>query len=327
MITERNITAYLHTRRCAQIMIVIFIAATVAAYYTGHIQEIGGNRGFGLPPVDDWIPSGAASLWTGITVNIASMLLTAYLTKRFNTMRSMSDLSIGLAAFMTGAVPSVAGQLCGGTLLCVTVISCCILLMSTYGDPYRRQRVFLLFFIVATLSFTQYAFIFYIPVFIVGCIQMRIFNFKTLLAAGIGMITPPWILFGSGILRFSEIELPQFTSALTATDDREAIPILVTAGVTILAGIGFTAANLVKVIAYNSRTRSFNGLLSLLLITTAILVIIDFNNMSAYLPLLYCMTAYQAAHFFSIRRRTRSYIGILVIIVAYTLIYIWNLWI
>ena len=68
-----------------------------------------------------------------------------------------------------------------------------------------------------------------------------------------------------------------------------------------------------------------NGFLTMALIATATYTVFDFGSFRFYLPLLNCLTAYQAAHFFTYRRSRRSYIPILIIVLVYCGFYAWSL--
>ncbi len=310
---ERLITAFFHKRACAFVMVLTAIIASLVAYYEAH-------------GITAWIWSGdrLQSFVASVTVNLASAVTMVFINKRFNIMRSISYLSAGVFAFMLASVPEIGCCFSDGTILCCVLLLCTMLLFSTYGDTSERRHVFLLFFILSAASFINYAFAFYIPVMLVGCIQMRIFSFKTFLAAGIGVITSPWIIFGFGIVNPLDITLPDIDTVFSAPSLNPSL--LVAAVVTIIAGLGFMSGNLIKIIAYNARIRGFNGFMAVTFVVTALLTVLDFNNCKAYMPLLFAMTSYQITLFFSSRRYVRSYIGILSLMTVYCLIYAWNLW-
>ena len=88
-------------------------------------------------------------------------------------------------------------------------------------------------------------------------------------------------------------------------------------------GILFLVANLMKILSYNARTRAFNGYLTLLLIFTMVVMLLNFNNFTFYIPLLNCLVAYQVGHFFTYRRHRWSYLAILFLICCYAGFYVW----
>ena len=88
---------------------------------------------------------------------------------------------------------------------------------------------------------------------------MRIFNFKTFLAATMGIITPPWIMLGSGLVDINDLEMPGLAVPMLDIDDFATITMLAVTAFTVIAGVTFTSANLIKVYSYNSQTRAMNG--------------------------------------------------------------------
>lgn len=156
---------------------------------------------------------------------------------------------------------------------------------------------------------------------------MRIFNLRTSLAALFGMLTPPWILYGFGILNYENASLPALSNIFEHISIEEALQMLLTIGLTIFLCIGSWFVNIVKIISYNARTRAFNGFIALLAFTTILLIIIDFSNYIVYIPLLNSCAALQLAHLFTIYEARRSYLGILGVFLVYSALYIWGLWI
>ncbi len=111
--------------------------------------------------------------------------------------------------------------------------------------------------------------------------------------------------------------------AWSVFDTREAVQAFATTGFTILVGVCFTIANILKILSYNSRVRAYNGFLTTAFIATAAFTLLDFNNFTFYIPLLNCLAAYQVGHFFTYRRHRRSYIAIVLLIGCYAGLYAW----
>ena len=156
---------------------------------------------------------------------------------------------------------------------------------------------------------------------------MRIFNLRIFLAALFGIITPPWILYGLGILNIENFTLPQFNSIYEYLSPYETLHMFMTIGLSVFICIGSWFANIVKIISYNARTRAFNGFFSLLSLASILLILIDFTNYIIYIPLLNCCTALQLGHLFTIYESRRSYLGIIGIFIFYIGLYLWGIWI
>ena len=305
-------------------MMAIAIVATIVSYYTGNVVDIPGDTGTWLPSADDWLPAGGTSLVINLVLNVLIAAMLILLNKRFNILRSPSDLFAGLFLILQMSLPSFMGQFYGGTLLCFAVLFVTYKLYMAFNRPYPLQPIFLIFFLLTVGAMSQYAYLFYIPVFMIGCAQMRIFSFKTLLAIGIGIIAPVWILWGFDLISLRDIKLPHFVNVFSAIDSKEMLQLLVTVGVTVMATFVFGILNLVRVFNYNSKTRAYNGFISIMSFVTIILVLADYTNSATYIPLLNCCAAFQMGHYFAINNYQRSYIAILGIIAVYIALYWWS---
>ncbi len=325
MLSERDLTVFLHTRGCAVVMSAIACLLAWIAYDEGNIVLLGDPLGIGLPPAREWISSPIMSFIASVGSAAVMGLLMLYVNRAFNVFRSLTSLVAGVFFIMQTSLPSVMTRFYGGDLMGLLMLFCVVLLFSSWSDPNSQKRIFLIFFLIALAAFSDLAYLLYLPIFLLGCVQMRVLDLRTFIAAGLGFITPPWILFGFGIVEPSMLHWPDWVVAWAMFSDSGVIAALVVTGFTLLIGIGFTVANLMKILSYNSRVRAFNGFLTLLLCATGLFSIINFNNFAFYIPLLNCLTAYQIAHFFTYRRHRRSYIPILLLTGVYVGFYFWGL--
>lgn len=322
---ERDITAFLHTRAAAMLMLAIAFVLAWIAFMQGDVIPIGGPLGIGLTPAREWTGTPLSSMAASMACTISMGVLIIYVNRAFNVLRSLTSLVAGMFFVMQTALPSVLDRFYGGDLMGVLMLLCIVLLFGAYGDGSSQRSIFLIFFLIALAGFTDLSYLLYLPVFMIGCVQMRIFDFRTFLAAGMGVVTPPWILFGFGLVDPQELHWPEIVMAWSMFKTPEVIQALAVTGFTLICAVGFTVANLLKILSYNSRIRAYNGFLTLMLGATGLFAILNFNNFAFYIPLLNCLTAYQIAHFFTYRRNRRSYIPILLLVVCYLAFYLWGI--
>lgn len=302
-------------------MFVIAVVMAFMAYRTGHVNEIAGSRGTLFPSPNRWLPPGELSL--GISLLLMALTAMSYiaLNKVFNFMRAPSALAASLYIVMLSSLPIAAGQFYGGTLMCILMLGVTALLFSCYGDRMSTRRVFLIFTVLSLASLVQYAFMFYIPVAILGLAQMRVLNLRSVIAMLIGIACPVWILYGFGMMDLGDIGWPHFNSTLSQLGLPGMITIFAAVGITIIIGFAAMCANLMKILGYNAKYRAYNGFLTLLMISTMFFSIVDYVNLSVYFPLLCLTSASQAAHYFSIRQVRGSQWVILGVIVLYMVMY------
>lgn len=321
---EQAFSRFLHTRFATVIMFVVAIVMGIAAY--GHSTDawIGQPLGIGITPPRQLIGN---PVWSAIVsmLSMAAMgVLIIYINRVYNVLRSLTSLVAGLFFIMMAAQPTVLDRFYGGDLAGVLILLCISLLFACYGDPMCQRRIYLICFLITSAAFTDLSFAVFLPIFLIGAIQMRVFSLRTLLAGALGILTPPWILFGLGIVSPADLHLPSLNVPWSALSEPATLHAFVFSLVTITLGVGFTVANLLKILSYNSRVRAYNGFLTISLIATGVCTLINFNNFAFYIPLLCCLTAYQMGHFFTYRRHRRSYIPILLIIALYFALYLWT---
>lgn len=327
MLQEKAISNFFHGKSATTLIMVACCCCALVAWQKGAVKQITDYCGLGLPSTNSWIPFGVLSTAVNLGVNLLIALLFVYITRLFNILRSLTDLGGTMFLAMQIALPTVLCQLCEGTLLALVALTCVWLLFAVNGDRHGQREVFLIFFLLTTAAFTQWAFLLFVPVFLLGCAQMRILDMRTFMAALFGVITPPWILFGLGIVNTATLHLPHLTMVWNDPPDASTIKMMAILLITITLGVFFTIANLMKILSYNSRVRAFNGFLTMLLIFTALFTVINFNDFTLYVPLLNCLVAYQIGHFFTYRRSKRSYIPVLLIMLLYLALYIWEVFI
>lgn len=318
------LSQYLHSRGFAALLMAIAVTGSLIANSEGNPLPLPGDKGLAFPSPNHWVSSPLWSIGVCLALNLLVAMLTVYINRVHNVLRSMTMLFVGIFFIMQAATPDLMNQLYGGIIVCTVLITCTLILFSIYGRPDSTRRVFLLFFLAALTALCQYTLLFYIPMLLIGCLQMRVLNLRSFLAAVVGCVTPAWIFIGFGLITPADFRWPDFISYFSMMTNREIVPIAATVAVTMVTGIFFTLLNVIKILSYNSRTRAYNGFISLLLFATVVLIIFDYVDMVVYIPLLNCCTAFQIGHFFTLRRGRRSYIGILAIVFVYTALYLWN---
>lgn len=303
----------------------MMLAAARYAFQSGNVTYLTGDRGILFESANLWI----ADPWLTMAISTAVILGVGMawmlIIRIFNPFRAMTTLGTSFFMAMMVATPDLLDQVSSGTILVASMPICVALLWTSFADPGRMRHIFLLFTVLSALTMTQYCFAIYIPVFILGCVQMKIFSLRTILAAVFGLVTPWWIVLGTGLVDIDAIHIPDLTTLFTAMDFTEALHTIVVVLFTVLLAVAAWFANVMKVISFNVNLRAYNGSLSLITLTTILAIFIDFTNALTYLPTLYLMTAHQLSHTFGSDRATRGFIAVLIIIAMYFGLYIWTI--
>lgn len=322
--TQAALTKGLQSRGAAIVAALLLIGAAWLAYLRGIVALPEDNLATILTSPDRWIPDREISLWCALALNIGVALLMVVLNGIFSFIRSLSIGYASLFLMMLMAVPDDIVQLNGSTIMLPVILLSTMLLFSCYANPMASRRIFLLFFLLSTGVCIFYAFVFTIPLFLIGMLQMRIMKPRPLIAALLGIITPWWLLFGSGAVNPQMLSYPEFTDFFTAFHSDQRIQSLTIAAVTVFIAFAAWTLNFPKLITYNAKTRAMNGFVSLTALASMVMMCVDYSNFPAYLSPLICFTAYIASHYIAIRQPQKGYLFTIGIFLTYIFFYIWR---
>lgn len=323
---ELRTTQVLRSRLCSLLLVVFALASAYAPMPTVGLGPLAGiDRGLLFASPGHWLPDGPRAFGWALALNLLVMGLMALINRRYNLLRTLSWLFVGIFGVMEAASPETLRAFTGGQFAAFLVMWCVWLMFSTYHKRRRTKRVFMVFCLMSAACMVQYGFVVYLGVFLAGCAQMRIFSFRTLLAAVLGLVTPWWIVFGMGFAVPADLHMPVVANPFRAMDSVESLQLFVPVGVTLLAGLVCGTTNLFKIIGLNARMRALNGLLTVTSIVTGIMAIIDFTNIEFYIPLLNACVAFQIGYFFRNNIQRRAYVPVLLLLCVYIGIWIWKL--
>lgn len=303
---------------------ILLLAAARYAFQTDSVTYYLLDRGTLFPSANIWI----SDRWLTMTVNTALVLAIAlgwlFLIQVFNPFRALTSLPASFFLIMMLSVPELIDQLNTGTLVAVTIAVCLALLWSSFADIARLRHIFLIFTILSGLCATQYCYAVYIPVFMAGCAQMKIFNLRAVAAMVLGLVTPWWILFGTGAYTVADLHFPELIPLTQVFEIDGAPGLLMVVLLTSMLLIFSWAANFMKVLKLNANLRSFNGSISLISLVTLLAVFIDYSNVSVYVPTLMLMASYQLSYVCASMGRRNGYIPVVSVMAVYVALYIFN---
>jgi len=295
--------------------------ATSSGALTAPAEISGAVRGWSLNPcpTPGWTFVAAVALNTGIAV------LIFYLNKIYNLLRTLTALQSTALMAMLASTPSALACVYPGNLLALAVVLCMFIMYSSYGERRATRHVFLCMLILSWCSAFAYSFALYIPVFIFGCAQMRIFSLRSFLAILMGLATPWIIMLGLGLVAPGQLQMPDFRYGQIEVSPKTPA-LIVSVAFTCFVTVGCWIHNILRFLTYNAHSRALLSLLTVVTFITVIAAIVDFGNVYAYIPLLDMCAALQLAHIFGVlHREERSYIAIFSILMIYILIYIWKI--
>lgn len=307
--------------------LVILVLGAWFSFSSGDELPVVGDKGFALPSAIEWIASPAAGFWLSIAGNLLIVGLMIWLNRTYNFIKALTLIYVSFFAVMQLSTPELLDRFYSGTMLSIILLFCSSLMFNCFAAnrPESMRKVFLVFFLLSAGTATQYAYAGYMLVFLVGCMQMRIFSLRLVLAALIGIVTPWCIMIGSGFVVPSQLHMPVFISIFSAIDMTETMALLLTVLFTVLLLFAGMTLTFFKVLTYNARRRAFNGLLSVLSAYTVLAMTVDYTNIVTYIPTLNVCAAFYVSHFFAIHESDKSYIPILSLYTLYLTLFVWKI--
>lgn len=323
--TEKSLTRICHSRGAAVMMFFIATATAAVALSLGLLPSFGIEDRFLFDIPDRLIPSPLISFLIGTAITGGAAATLIYVTGDYNPFRLRSSVSATIFIAMLLSVPSTICGFYSGMYLLAVIILCILLLFSVYQNKSQTRRVFLVFFILSTAGLFQYSLFLYVPVMMIGTMQMRVFSAKTFVAMLLGLITPFWILCGFGILDPTSIEMPTMKNVFSVFDKEELLPFAIAAGSIFFFGVLLLMLNFLKLVGYNARIRSAYGVMTVTLFATLLYSVIDYYNLPVYLPLMAWGTAFQVSHILMSRNGQRTYIAVILAAIYCIYLFVWNI--
>ena len=253
--------------------------------------------GLCLPSPDSW---GFNVIWSWI-VNTAIIGLIAILlfliNKSYNFIRTTEPALIAIFLIMAASGPWFTQSINTSVLLCMANVVCMGIIFDSYAAKNATQEMFTIGVVAGIGSMVQYAFIPMAVVYFLWALFMKVLRIKETIAFLIGIVCPYWIGLGIGWIHFSQLHFPSINPLFSYANDPSEFIILLS-GVAFATILGFIMAliNSVKLYAGNSKVNSMNLCVSSLGAAAVICILVDFDNIHAYVTTLYMACAVQIAN-------------------------------
>ena len=325
MTTHEHTNEYFNGRPFLLLCALALIVATVVALLMGVQPPSADSTGLLFSLKGRLIEHGPLSAFINIVCLLTTGGIMLALNKVFSYVRSVTHLFVSAFFLLQLANPTGLVSFNAGTLLCLLTTIAMLPLFGSYQDKHSQRSIFLIFAILAAGSMFHYGFLFLIPAFILGFLNMGVLNLKGLLAMLFGLVTPFWIVLGLGIAAPSSFTVPHINGIWNLTGQPWTNLMLVLAALTVVLGIVLAARNLLTIMNYRMQTRVYNAFFIFTLVMAVIALCIDYSNIQVYLPLLNLMVAVQIAHAHTLRTTPFRYVFLLLLIVGCIAFYSANL--
>lgn len=253
--------------------------------------------GLCLPSPDAWISNSFWSWFVNLLILGGIAVLLWLLNKSYNFIRTTEPVLPALFLVMSASCPWFTESLNTGVLLCLANVLAAGIIFTSYDSKNATQQMFILGVVSGLGSMFQYAFLPMAVVYLLWALFMKVFRLKETLALIAGILCPYWIVLGTGWMNFSDITFPSLTPLFGNTPDHSDFLFLLL-GIGLATGLGFivTMINFMKLYAGNSKVNAMNLCMTTLGAASVICILVDFDNMPAYVITLYMTCAIQLAN-------------------------------
>ncbi len=250
--------------------------------------------------------------------------LVSFLNKTYSFIRNVTYIPSSTYMLLGLVCPFVSTQFYNGTLLSLVTVMLIGLLFGIYQSRFPQRRIFLISVVLSLCCIYHYAFIYLIPIFVFGFLQMRVMSLRGVLAMIFGLITPFWIVLGTGLVSLSQLQLPHWESVKNNFNLEQSGFVIMIVAITAFVTLVLLMRNILQIINYKMQIRAYNGFFLVLTICTMIVMALDYGNIHVYLPVLNLCFAIQMGHAFTIKMYLRRYIPYLLFVVMCMGMFVWT---
>lgn len=298
--------------------VIASLAMAAVAFFVDTPSALSGDMGICFPSPNGW---GMPPLW-GWIFNLSALLVacaTLYgVNKEFTIVQGSDTVLLGMFLIMATSNTWVSGILTSSGIMALANLICLMVLFGCYRKRNASQEIFVIGSILSVGSMIQYAFIFMIPVYLIGSIMLKCFNFKAFIAYLMGLAAPYWVGIGLGIIPLDAFTMPTLSNLFDGYATKSGLLVgLLNVGVSVTIGLILALSNGVRLYAGNTQRRLYNMVVNLLGFVAAVCMTVDFNNMVAYMATSYMITAIQLGNLFALRNVHRGSLGLFILSLIY----------
>lgn len=289
------------------ILTVVLFSASVPA----------GDLGICLPSPNTWHIPRFFGWLIGCGLIAVSALLMSTLDKETNLIPESHGEATAAFLLLVACNGLTTFNLSTSTLLLFCNAVSLFILLNTYEERNASRQFFIIASLASIGSMFQYAFVFMLPVYVIGGIIMKSFHIREFIAFVMGIIAPYWIVLGMGIIAPAALHVPDTLGIFKASAiDSDILYTLIATGLMSLIGFMLTLYNGVKLWTRNSRLRCMHLTINVMGYVAVLAVIFDFNNFVAYFGTIALWVAVKTASMISFYeiRRPQIVIGVLFIL-------------
>lgn len=245
-----------------------------------------------LPAANQW-PIVPIASWALNLALLASVPVALYfLNKHYNFIKSNDVILPAASLFMLSSLPMLTTGLNSGIIICAVNMILLPIMFNVYKHDNATQAMFLVATFLSLGSMIDYAFVVYAVLYIIIAALMKILRLKEIIAYIFGLVAVYWIGIGFGLIHLDWFQGPELQNFIMDFEPSLTMIFVLSAiGLTLLWSVVMTLRITVKLYAGNARILCFTSSFTFLAIMSLLGMLIDYGNITAYIPSFYISSA------------------------------------
>lgn len=298
-------------------------AMSACAFFIGTQHPFSGSAGLCFPSVNIWGIPPLPSWLINLALSFGCAFGLTLLNKRYNFVPGSDTLLPAAFLIFTSSIPWMSDILTSSVILAAANLICLGILLSCFRSPNATRQIFIIATILSFGSMIQYAFIFMIPVYIISAVLLKCMRFREAMAMLMGLLAPYWMCIGLGIVSPDSLSPPNFTFLFDNITSKGGLFLsFVSIASVLLISLMLASQNLVQLYAGNSQRRLNTMCINILGFVCVICMLVDYNNITAYIFSAYITAAVSLSDFFALRHIPRPRLWLLGLLLYLTVLFV-----
>ncbi|MBO4871023.1 MAG: hypothetical protein J5565_03455 [Muribaculaceae bacterium] len=313
---DAKINEFLNGRGFAIICCLLLVVTAFIAVTMGEVPHFETGNGIFFDIKGAFIENPVLSMAVNVTAIIGISLLALLLNKLYSFIKAFTFIGAASFFLLELALPLTSSLFDTDTLLCFVLMLGTLILFGTYESKSAQRPIFLVLCILGFLVLFCWAAVVLILAFILGFAYMRTMNWKSCVAAIIGLLTPFWIVLGLGLVSPFDFKLIEVNGIWGSLEGGQVHALIVWEVIVVILAIVLSVINLLQIYHYRLQLRVYNAFFLLVTVLCIIGMCVDYRDMVLFIPMLNLCLSVQIAHTFTISKFAKRYIFIFVLMAA-----------
>lgn len=253
----------------------------------------------------EWLPGIKGVIANTVLIGIA-IIMAFFLNKKYSFVKG-ADVMLPVAmCVLLASNPLNTERFSASVVMLIVNLVCLDIIMKSYHSRNATTEMFAVATYLALGSMIEYGFLPLMLIYPIMALMIKAFRVKELLAYIMGLLAPYWVALGFGLATVYDFRLPEFLTVMPTAEDSYLIFCYISLGLMALIGLIMTLNNALLFYSGNIRIRTYNNIINLLGVASALCILMDFDNIEAYSSTFCFAAAVSISNFFAIRRIPRS---------------------